>query len=58
MDDTRVKADLHRYLQASREALLWKLQGLGEYDVRRPLVPMAWWTDYRSRLERTARAAV
>jgi uncharacterized damage-inducible protein DinB len=33
------KADLHRYLQVAREALLWKLDGLGEYDVRRPLVP-------------------
>jgi hypothetical protein len=33
------KADLHRYLQTAREALLWKLDGLGEYDARRPLVP-------------------
>ncbi len=33
------KADLHRYLQAAREAVLWKLEGLSEYDVRRPLVP-------------------
>src|SRR3954471_5319894 len=33
------KADLHRYLQTAREALLWKLDGLSEYDVRRPLVP-------------------
>lgn len=33
------KADLHRYLQVAREALLWKLDGLSEYDVRRPLVP-------------------
>lgn len=33
------KADLHRYLQAGRDALLWKLDGLAEYDVRRPLVP-------------------
>ena len=32
-------ADLHRYLQIAREALLWKLDGLSEYDVRRPLVP-------------------
>ncbi|GIH94453.1 DinB family protein [Planobispora siamensis] len=31
------KADLHRYLKAVREALLWKLDGLSEYDVRRPL---------------------
>jgi Protein of unknown function (DUF664) len=33
------KADLRRYLQVGREALLWKLDGLSEYDVRRPLVP-------------------
>jgi hypothetical protein len=33
------KADLRRYLQAAREALLWKLEGLSEYDVRRPMVP-------------------
>lgn len=33
------KADLRRYLQAAREALLWKLEGLSEYDVRRPVVP-------------------
>jgi hypothetical protein len=33
------KDDLQRYLQAGREAVLWKLDGLSEYDVRRPLVP-------------------
>ena len=33
------KADFHRYLQEARDALLWKLDGLGEYDVRRPMVP-------------------
>jgi uncharacterized damage-inducible protein DinB len=33
------KADLHDYLQEAREALLWKLDGLSEYDIRRPLVP-------------------
>ncbi|MFE3455483.1 DinB family protein [Nonomuraea sp. NPDC059194] len=33
------KADLHRYLQLAREALLWKLDGLSEYDIRRPLTP-------------------
>jgi len=36
---TSQTADLHRYLQLAREALLWKLDGLPEYDVRRPLVP-------------------
>jgi uncharacterized damage-inducible protein DinB len=35
------KADLHRYLQEARDAMLWKLEGLSEYDVRRPLVPTA-----------------
>jgi hypothetical protein len=33
------KAELHLYLQRGREALLWKLDGLSEYHVRRPLVP-------------------
>jgi hypothetical protein len=33
------KADLHHYLQGAREALLWKLDGLSEYDIRRPLTP-------------------
>jgi hypothetical protein len=34
-----LKADLHGYLRAAREAVLWKLEGLSEYDVRRPVVP-------------------
>ncbi|WP_405557322.1 DinB family protein [Streptomyces sp. NBC_01171] len=33
------KADLLRYLRSAREALLWKLDGLSEYDARRPLTP-------------------
>ncbi|MEG8279320.1 DinB family protein [Streptomyces sp. AHA2] len=33
------KSDLLRYLQEARDALLWKLDGLSEYDVRRPLTP-------------------
>ena len=33
------KADLKRYLQAARDAMVWKLEGLSEYDVRRPMVP-------------------
>jgi hypothetical protein len=33
------KADLHHYLQSGRQALLLKLEGLSEYDARRPLVP-------------------
>jgi uncharacterized damage-inducible protein DinB len=39
MTDQGPKADLHRYLQAAREALLWKLDGLSDYDVRRPMTP-------------------
>jgi hypothetical protein len=38
-DASTAKADLHRYLQAARDALLWKLDGLSEYDTRRPMVP-------------------
>jgi uncharacterized protein DUF664 len=34
-----VKADLRDYLQGARETLLWKLDGLGEYDIRRPMTP-------------------
>jgi Protein of unknown function (DUF664) len=33
------KADLLDYLRGARETLLWKLDGLGEYDIRRPLTP-------------------
>ena len=33
------KADLHEYLQSGREVMLWKVEGLSEYDARRPLVP-------------------
>ncbi|HEX6345876.1 DinB family protein [Umezawaea sp.] len=33
------KSDLHHYLGVARDALLWKLEGLAEYDVRRPLTP-------------------
>lgn len=36
---TTPKDDLHHYLQQGREALLWKLDGVSEYDARRPLVP-------------------
>ena len=39
MTQSDVKADLQRYLQAARETLLWKLDGLDEYDARRPLTP-------------------
>jgi hypothetical protein len=33
------KASLHGSLREVREALLGKLEGLGEYDIRRPLTP-------------------
>jgi uncharacterized damage-inducible protein DinB len=33
------KTILQRYLQSARDAVLWKLDGLTPYDVRRPLVP-------------------
>lgn len=39
MTGSKPKADLHRYLRVAREALLWKLEGLSEYDIRRPLTP-------------------
>jgi hypothetical protein len=39
MTPPSAKADLQMYLQSARDALLWKLDGLCEYDVRRPLVP-------------------
>jgi hypothetical protein len=39
MTDTPAKAHLQRYLRVGREALLWKLEGLSEYDVRRPMTP-------------------
>ena len=34
-----VKADLHIYLQGARDALVWKLDRLSEYDIRRPMTP-------------------
>ncbi|QDO87599.1 DinB family protein [Ornithinimicrobium ciconiae] len=33
------KAILHRYLISARDALLWKLDGLDDYAVRRPMTP-------------------
>jgi uncharacterized damage-inducible protein DinB len=37
--DTTAKTDLHSYLRGAREDLLWKLDGLSEYEVRRPMTP-------------------
>ncbi|MGW9118118.1 DinB family protein [Streptomyces sp. NPDC055663] len=39
MIEPNPKADLLRYLQDGRDALLWKLNGLSEYEIRRPLTP-------------------
>jgi hypothetical protein len=33
------KSDLRRYLQLARDAMVWKVDGLSEYDIRRPLTP-------------------
>ncbi|MEU1365561.1 DinB family protein [Streptomyces sp. NPDC005803] len=35
--ETALKKDLHVYLQDARDAFLWKLEGLSEYDIRRPM---------------------
>jgi len=37
MTGSDAKPDLQRYLQTAREAVLWKMDGLSEYDVRRPM---------------------
>jgi hypothetical protein len=39
MTESDPKADLLLYLTRARDELLWKTEGLSEYDVRRPLVP-------------------
>lgn len=38
-DTDPMKTNLHAYLRGAREALVWKLDGLSEYDARRPLTP-------------------
>lgn len=38
-DPTDLKGWLRLYLRAAQESLVWKLEGLSEYDVRRPLTP-------------------
>jgi uncharacterized damage-inducible protein DinB len=37
MIDDFAKANMHGRLRRDRQALLWKLEGLSEYDARRPL---------------------
>src|ERR671914_2441481 len=39
MATTDPKVHLKRYLQTAREAMLWKLDGLDEYEIRRPSTP-------------------
>ena len=39
MTEDAYVGDLRRYLQEAREALVFKLDGLSPYDLRRPLVP-------------------
>jgi uncharacterized damage-inducible protein DinB len=39
MIDEFAKEYLHGELRWAREAVLWKLDGLSEYDIRRPLTP-------------------
>jgi hypothetical protein len=39
MDLNDPKTGLHRYFTTVRESVLWKLEGLSEYDVRRPMTP-------------------
>jgi hypothetical protein len=39
MIDEFAKEYLHSDLRDARATMLWKLEGLGEYDVRRPLTP-------------------
>ncbi|WP_443217845.1 DinB family protein [Saccharothrix sp. CCNWYY140] len=33
------KSTLRRYLQSARDAIVWKLDGISEYDARRPVTP-------------------
>ena len=45
IDDGAAKAHLHEHLRWVREALVWKLDGLSDAEVRRPLTasgPCPW----------------
>jgi hypothetical protein len=37
MTDFDPKSDLHHYLCCARSAVVWKLNGLSEYDLRQPM---------------------
>jgi hypothetical protein len=39
MTSHEAKSELKLYVQGGRDSLVWKLDGLSEYDIRRPLVP-------------------
>jgi hypothetical protein len=39
MTEADEKQTLQQYLQRAREVLLWKLDGLSDYDIRRPMTP-------------------
>ena len=39
MTEADEKQTLHRYLRNARGVLLWKLEGLSDYDIRRPMTP-------------------
>ena len=39
MSESDAKSVLQRYLQWGRETLVWKLDGLSDYDMRRPMTP-------------------
>ena len=39
MAEADEKQTLRRYLQNARGLLLWKLEGLSDYDIRRPMTP-------------------
>jgi uncharacterized damage-inducible protein DinB len=39
MTESDEKQTLHQYLRNSRGALIWKLDGLSDYDIRRPMTP-------------------
>ncbi|MGN6751834.1 MAG: DinB family protein, partial [Intrasporangium sp.] len=39
MSDADLKQTLTTYLQAGRDVMVWKLEGVSEYDARRPLTP-------------------
>ena len=39
MTEADEKQTLHRYLRNARGVLVWKLEGLSDYDIRRPMTP-------------------